>query len=172
MWGGWALKPKFLGQHLPKIKVFSDVYPNFSFRRLPWAAIASYIVGIQTTMYVGGWEGSQSPRSNIYLKLKFPSRIIPILAPARFRGAQWDTISEFNGRFRRKWGDYEIEAARRTTIWSPGGSAPQPPHTHTHTPAHPHIESEKARIAVRAIFLLVVTFGSVRDSTRNNSRAG
>ena len=53
MWEG-GRKPKLLIRYLPKITVFSDVYPNFSFRQLPRATISSYIVGLQTTWYAGG----------------------------------------------------------------------------------------------------------------------
>ena len=47
MWeGGW--KPKFLGQYLPKIRVFSAAYPNFGFRQLPSASVGS--LGLPWTM--------------------------------------------------------------------------------------------------------------------------
>ena len=61
--GGRARQPKFLSRNLPKIRVFSAAYPNFSFRQLPWASvgfrgqwetISTYNAGEQTTMYLGG----------------------------------------------------------------------------------------------------------------------
>ena len=56
-------RPKFLSRYFPKIGVFGSAYPNFSFPQLPWASmgfrglwttISSCMVGMQTTMYVGG----------------------------------------------------------------------------------------------------------------------
>ena len=54
---------KFPIRYLLKIRVSSAAYPNFGFRQLPSASvgfhgqrepISTYIVGRQTTMYVGG----------------------------------------------------------------------------------------------------------------------
>ena len=47
MYFGGDRGPKFLGQYLHKIRVFSAVYPNFSFRQLPSASV--------------GFRGIQSP---------------------------------------------------------------------------------------------------------------
>ena len=61
---------KFLIQYLPKIGVPISAYPNFSFRQIPpvsvgfrglWDTISSYIVGMQTTMYVGWCPEAKVP---------------------------------------------------------------------------------------------------------------
>ena len=97
MYVGWGRKPKSLRQYLPKIKVRSAGYPNFSFRQLPPASVG--FRGVPRTMgnhfliycrgadnNVCGWvgAGSQSAWADIYLKLKPPSLFIPILASASF----------------------------------------------------------------------------------------
>ena len=38
MYLGGVRGPKFLSRYLPKIEVCSAVYPNFSFRQLPWGS--------------------------------------------------------------------------------------------------------------------------------------
>ena len=39
MYLGGDRGPKFLSRYLPKIRVSSAAYPNFSFRQLPWASV-------------------------------------------------------------------------------------------------------------------------------------
>ena len=90
---GGGRKPKFPSRYLPKIGVSSAAYPNnVSIRQLPsdsvgfrglWTTISSYIVGVQTTMYVGG---GRKPKflADIYLKLKSPALFIPILVAVSF----------------------------------------------------------------------------------------
>ena len=98
MWEGVRV-PQFLSQYLAKIEVGSAVYPNFSFRQLPWATISSYIVRIQTTWYAGG---GRAPKFTIqYLpKIEVPIAVVPILASARFRQLPWPSGSTYIVQFR------------------------------------------------------------------------
>ena len=43
-------------------------------------------------MYAGWGAGSQSPRSDIYVKLEFSAMLIPILASASLRQLPWDSV--------------------------------------------------------------------------------
>ena len=98
--GGGGRGPKFLSRYLPKIRVCSAVYPNFSFRQLPsaslgfrglpWTSVGNgkpsphILLGCRQQC-IGGGSGSQSFCANIYLKLEFAVLFIPILASVRFR---------------------------------------------------------------------------------------
>ena len=61
------------------------------------------------------WErgGSQSPRCDIYLKLKFPALIIPILDSVSFRGLPLAPVSEYIALFRQHG------------MWEGGGRKPK-----------------------------------------------
>ena len=90
-------KPKFLGRYSHKLRVPSAAYPNFSFRQLQSASVGfrgrPWAIGNHLHIYRWGSDnnvcgrgaGSQSSWAAIYLKLKFPVLITPILASVSYR---------------------------------------------------------------------------------------
>ena len=101
MYVGGGRKPKFTGRYLPKIKVCVSVYPNFSFRQLPWASVGFHLLRYRwdadnNVCGMGRGAGRQSSWANIYLKLGFSVLLIPILASASFRRLPWASV-DFRG---------------------------------------------------------------------------
>ena len=94
MWDG-GREPKSRTQYLPKIEVFSDVYPYFSFRRLPSASagfrgIPSHRILLEFRQH-GMWEGGRKPKvlSRYLPKIEVPSAF---LSNFSFRQLPWASV--------------------------------------------------------------------------------